>query len=124
AESPVSLYPHFGRAEFPQVARRLIGSAAFGSLDERVEALTAAEQADGDLFGRVRDFVYYVYYGHPEVVRLIRANTRYGATYRGGPQPEGYLAEIADWGERTFVTRGVFIPTERVLRAPQAKEPV
>lgn len=122
-ESPVSLYPHFTRAEFPQIARQLLGSAESGSLDERVAALTAAEQADGELFARVRDFVYYVYYGHPEVVRLIRARTRYGGLYRGGPQPEGYLEEMADWGSRDFVTRGVFIPTDRVLRAPQAKEP-
>ncbi len=121
-ESPVSLYPHFTRDEFPGIARLLLGEAADGGLDERVAALQTAEEADPALFARVRDFVYYVYYGHPAVVALIQSTTRYGRDYRGGSQPEGYIDSLEDWGDRPLVTRGVFIPTDRVLRAPQAKE--
>lgn len=92
------------------------------SLEERVSTLTRIEEAEPRLFDRLRDFVYYVYYGHPTVVSLIRTKTRFGGDYLGGGQPEGYVDSLETWGERSLTARGAFFPTDAVLRAPQAKE--
>lgn len=118
--APISLFPHFTRAEFPAIAERIAGPVLGQGIDARVSRLRAVEAAEPELFARVRDFVYYVYYGHPAVVALIQAATRFGGAYHGGPQPEGYDEGLETWGDRQLVTRGVFIPTGAVLRAPQA----
>lgn len=122
ADSPVSLYPHFSRDEFSALAERIGAPLVSQSLDERVAALAAIEQAEPELFGRLRNFVYYVYYGHPAVVALIRSTTRFGADYLGGGQPEGYVASLETWGDTPLTRRGAFFSTNAVLRAPQAKE--
>ncbi|KAA9155230.1 hypothetical protein F6B41_06835 [Microbacterium lushaniae] len=114
--SPVSLYPHFRREEFPSLVGGLLRGTAHAGIDARVAALHEAEVRDPATFARVRDFIYYVYYGHPAVVGLIRTTTRYGADYHGGPQPEGYESSMEGWGERPPPRRGVFIPTDRVIR--------
>lgn len=118
--APVSLYPHFTRAEFPGIAARIAEPMVGAGLNARVSRLVAVEADEPELFSRIRDFVYYVYYGHPAVVALIQRTTRFGGDYHGGPQPEGYLEGLETWGDRPLVTRGVFIPTGAVLRAPQA----
>lgn len=118
--APVSLYPHFTRAEFPVIAERIASAVVDAGLNARVAQLVSVEAAEPALFARLRDFVYYVYYGHPAVVALIRGTTRYGADFHGGPQPEGYEDTLEHWGDRPLTRRGVFIPTGAVLRAPQA----
>jgi hypothetical protein len=122
ADSPVSLYPHFSRAEFDALVERIGTELVPQQLDERVAALSRIEQAEPELFSRLRDFVYYAYYGHPEVVSLIRTTTRFGADYLGGGQPEGYVGSLETWGDRAMSARGAFFPTDAVRRAPQAKE--
>ena len=122
ADSPVSLYPHFSRDEFGALVERIGTGLLSQSLEERVSTLTRIEEAEPRLFDRLRDFVYYVYYGHPTVVSLIRTKTRFGGDYLGGGQPEGYVDSLETWGERSLTSRGAFFPTDAVLRAPQAKE--
>jgi hypothetical protein len=114
--APVSLYPHFGRLEFGALVERIGGPLLDADIAERVELLRTVERDEPELFAQLRDFVYYAYYGHSAVVRLIRARTRYGGAYLGGGQPEGYLEGLETWGDRPMTTRGVFIPTESVRR--------
>lgn len=120
--SPVSLYPHFSRDEFGALMERIGAPLTHQSLEERVSSLANVQDQEPVLFARLRDFVYYVYYGHPAVVAMIRTTTRFGADYLGGSQPEGYVSSLETWGDRQLTGRGAFFPTDAVLRAPQAKE--
>lgn len=115
-EEPMTLYPHWRRNEFSALLGLIGGPLVGAGLDERVALLQTLESTDPALFARIRDFVYYVYYGHPAVVELIRSKTTYGADYLGGGQPEGYISSLETWGNREFTSRGAFIPTESVLR--------
>ncbi|CAN5442606.1 hypothetical protein BH10ACT7_BH10ACT7_03630 [soil metagenome] len=121
-DEPVSFYPHWRRTEFGALLSSIGGPLEAQNLDERVGMLKNTEASDPTLFGRLRDFVYYVYYGHPNVVEQIQAKTTYGTDYHGGPQPEGYSDSIESWGDRSFTTRGVFIRTDAVLRTLASKE--
>lgn len=112
-DHPQSFYPHFRASEFHE----LLGDLAprlDGELDARVAGLRAFDAGDPLLFGRVRDFVYYVYYGHPAVVALIGTSTTNGGRYRGHSQPEGYA--LRGWEGRAMTRRGTFIPTADVRR--------
>lgn len=119
-DAPVALYPYFRAEEFPELAARIGGPLVGAEIEERVGALQVVETEEPELFARIRDAVYYLYYGHSAVVALIRSTTRYGADYLGGSQPTGYRGVLESWGSRTFTNRGVFIPTASVRRAPQA----
>jgi len=121
-DEPVSFYPHWRRAEFSELLAAVGGPLIGLSLDDRIEQLKGIEADDAAFFARVRDFVYYVYYGHSAVVKKIRETTKHGADYLGGGQPEGYSDSIETWGDRTFTTRGAFIPTDAVFRALTKKE--
>jgi hypothetical protein len=123
AGAPVALYPYFGRDEFGRLLDWIAGPLVDRDLAARVAELASVESGDPELFSRIRDFVYYVYYGHPAVVELIRGRTRYGGDYLGGGQPEGY-PDIEGWGDRPLTTRGVFIPTDAVLPVQRIKEQV
>jgi hypothetical protein len=122
ADAPVSLYPHFGREEFETLLERIAEPLVGAGIEARTASLSGVETSEPELFARIRDFVYYVYYGHPAVVRQIQARTRYGADYLGGSQPRGYRGVLETWGERRMTTRGAYFRTDSILRAPQAKE--
>ncbi|UKA52219.1 hypothetical protein LFT48_21930 (plasmid) [Arthrobacter sp. FW305-123] len=121
-DAELSLYPHFRLTEFFDMIAGNIGEMAELTPAERAAALGRFEQADAALFSRVRDFVYYVYYGHEDVVELIRQRTRHGKEFHGRPQPIGYDAVLENWGSRSFTTRGVFFTTDSVLATPQARK--
>lgn len=116
----VPLYPKFRASEFlPQIVD-LMASVVDQGLDERIARVREFEEREPALFARVRDFVYYAYYGSTSVVAEIRQRTRYGGDYTGRPQPDGYVDSLETWGTRSLTRLGAFIPTNAVLRAPQA----
>lgn len=115
-DEPLSFYPHWRRHEFAILLGRLGSQLAGRTLDERVSLLAGFEATDGADFARLRDFVYYVYYGSPTVVEEIRMRTRNGAEFHGATQPAGYDVRLEGWGGRVRTTRGVFIPTVAVRR--------
>jgi hypothetical protein len=105
---PLSFYPHYRRAEFTG----LVGELTDGR--DTTAALTAYETRDPREFGRLRDFVYYAYYGSPAVVRTLRERSTYGRTYQGAPQPTGY-PDTEHWTAlRPSTARGAFVPTSAV----------
>jgi hypothetical protein len=111
-ESSVSFYPHFRRSEFLDVVRSVVvpnDSAATSA------ALEALESDNPSLFSRVRDFVFYAYYGTTAVVGEVRSRTRFGGNYNGAPQPHGYPG-TEQWDGRRTRGRGTFIPTVAVRR--------
>lgn len=120
-EHELSLYPHFRAGEFFRMLETEAGILAQMRQEDRTAAVARFEARSPELFGRVRDFVYYAYYGHPDVVELIRLRTRYGRDFHGRPQPIGYDAVLENWGGRVFPTSGTYFATDSVLRAPQAR---
>jgi hypothetical protein len=116
-DEPLSLYPHWRRREFDDLLER-VGTPLLGrALDSRVATLARYESTDVAEFERLRDFVYYVYYGSPTVVEEIRARTRYGAEFHGATQPAGYDVRLEGWGQRPLTRAGVFISTASVTRS-------
>jgi hypothetical protein len=122
-DADLSLYPNFRVSEFFALLDERVPGLADLAPAERVAAVSNFEDEDATTFRRVLDFVYYVYYGHSDVVELIRQRTRYGKDFHGRPQPIGYDAVLENWGtRRPSPDRGTFIPTNAVLRAPQARK--
>ncbi|MFV0374275.1 hypothetical protein [Microbacterium sp.] len=122
-DGELSLYPNFRVSEFFEILDRRLPGLADLTNDQRVPLMSAFEDDDVATFRRVLDFVYYVYYGHSDVVELVRQHTRYGKDFHGRPQPIGYDAVLENWGtRRPSADRGTFIPTNAVLRAPQARK--
>jgi len=119
-DAPVSLFPYFARTEFEDLMTRIASPLVGRTMQERVEQLRALERNEEQLFARLREFVYYAYYGHPAVVTQIRRRTRYGGDYLGGSQPAGYRGVLESWGDRPMTTRGAYFRTDSILRAPQA----
>lgn len=117
----VALYPRFRGAEFLGLLQEALGAVVDAGLDDRVAVLSRFESERPALFARVRDFVYYAYYGTHEVVVQIQTLTRFGGDYHGATQPEGYVRSLEIWGDRPTTTRGAFVPTTAVLRVPQAR---
>lgn len=116
---PVSFYPHFRVGWFRGLLGRLGVTLIDAEVSARVTALAEFQRDDPELFDRIRDFVYYVYYGQPAVVRLIATRTTYGRRYTGRSQPAGYDQGQESWGSRAWSVRGAFIPTDQVRRAGQ-----
>ncbi|WP_208322010.1 hypothetical protein [Paramicrobacterium chengjingii] len=121
-DSEISFYPHFRTTEFFSVLDEEAPELRGENDSQRVVGLTRFEAINPKLFSRVRDFVYYLYYGHPDVVELIRQHTKYGPGFHGRPQPIGYEAVLENWGTRPLTNRGAFIPTDSIFRAPQAAQ--
>lgn len=118
----LSFYPHLRVRAFFDVLDAQVTDLPRLSAAQRTQAVAAFEAAEPDLFRRVLEFVYYIYYGHGDVVENIRQRTRHGKDFHGRPQRVGYDAVLENWGERRPGSRGAFIPTESVVRAPQARK--
>lgn len=91
-------------------------AAALLSSDEnaRVAAVAGWEAHDKDLFGWVRDAVYFAYYESPIVVQAINAR---GSPYKLVPHIEGYRLPPFDPARDTPQHgRGGFTPTDAVQR--------
>lgn len=112
----LSLFPHVREAALRERLHGLGADFAAASLDDRVARLREVERTEPAAFGTLRDLVYYVYYGHPAVIALVTGRTRYGAGFRGAPQPDGYVDTTEQWGDRHPPQRGGFIPTEAVMQ--------
>ena len=122
-DAELSFYPNFRVSEFFAAIDEGLPELAELGPDARVSEVSRFEEEDTATFRRILDFVYYVYYGHSDVVELIRQRTRYGKDFHGRPQPIGYDAVLENWGTRQpSRERGTFIPTDAVLRAPQARK--
>lgn len=119
----LSLYPNFRVSEFFALLDDKLPGLSHLEPRARVETVSGFEDEDPTTFRRVLDFIYYVYYGHSDVVEIIRQRTRYGKDFHGRPQPTGYDAVLENWGNRRpSAERGTFIATSAVLRAPQARK--
>jgi hypothetical protein len=83
---------------------------------ERVEEIKAIEESEVDLFGRLRDTLYYAYYSRPEVVRAININLEAGRDYRYSPQPFGYSDNMREWDKVLLSrVRGTYKRTNEVV---------
>ena len=115
-------YPGFTFDQFGQLLERVGTPLLSKELEGRVTHLKQFELDEYATFARLRDFVYYCYYGSPDVVELIRTRSRFGSDFHGRPQPTGYDQVLETWGQRTLTGRGAFFPTDAVRRVVSTTE--
>ena len=90
-----------------------VGSGfAAAAASERAAAVASLEQAQPELFERLRALVYAGYYSRPETRTAIANTVEAGRDWRGAPQPYGYLDVIEPWDESLLSSRGSYIKTE------------
>jgi hypothetical protein len=84
---------------------------------ERVEKIKTIENNESDLFGYLRDTIYYAYYSRPEGIKAININLEAGRDYRYSPQPFGYSDNMKDWDKALISrVRGAYKRTTDVVR--------
>ncbi|WP_022884700.1 four-carbon acid sugar kinase family protein [Glaciibacter superstes] len=115
-EEELSLYPHLRAAELREILDTTLAPLLGDSAEKRTDFLASLEQRDPSLFCLLRDFVYYVYYGHESVVSLISSRSRHGADFHGAPQPLGYDSALETWGDKPLTRTGAFFRTDDVVR--------
>lgn len=115
-EEELSFYPHLRAEQFHELLRTNLVTLRSASPQERTEFLFALERQDPALFTLLRDFVYYIYYGHENVVSLIASATKYGADFHGAPQPLGYDRVMETWSDKPLTRTGAFFRTNDVVR--------
>jgi len=121
-DQPLSFYPHLRATRFRELLNSVLAGLPGLPAEERTAVLAVLEGDQPDTFALLRDFTYYVYYGHPGVVALIRTNTRYGGDFHGAPQPIGYRDVIEPWGDTRFTREGAFFRTDDVVRMVRSRK--
>jgi uncharacterized protein YgbK (DUF1537 family) len=121
-DEPLSFYPHLRAARLRHLLVAELPDLRELAPEERTVALAGFADAAPEVFALLRDFIYFVYYGHPAVVDLIRTRTRYGRDFHGAPQPLGYREVIETWEDTPLTRKGAFFRTDDVVRMVRSRK--